>query len=228
MNPGPAWRHVSPLHFCRYVWKGKIKSFWCFSLTFNKFKYTCSGVLVLNSFKFKLERKFLRGNASTVSLLEEPNKLLKFAHTYLRIRKYVWANFKSLFGSSKRETVEALPRRNFLSNLNLKLFSTSTPLQVYLNLLNVKEKHQKDFIFPFHTYRQKCKGLTWRQAGPGFTISHLHYKQDWIFITIDQIAAAIPAAITRSFSSFSTSRKPLFVQKSLAFGKFHVRLPLIY
>ena len=47
-------------------------------------------------------------------------------------------------------------------------------------------------LFNFHTYRRKCKGLRWRQAGPGFLISHLHYKQDWIFITIDQIAAAPP------------------------------------
>ena len=29
-------------------------------------------------------------------------------------------------------------------------------------------------------------------SGARVPISHLHYKQDWIFITIDQIAAAIP------------------------------------
>ena len=76
------------------------------------------------------------------------------------------------------------------------------------------------------TIMELSKQMREAKQGPGF--------QSLICITnkIGYLSPLIKSQqlpqITRSFSSFSTSRKPLFVEKSSAFGKFYVRLLLIF
>ena len=86
-------------------------------------------------------------------------------------------------------------------------------------------KQQIDFIFSFHTYRQKCKGLDMTPSPESISLICITNKIGYLSPLIKSLRPPrTPAA--RSYKSFSTSRISFFVEKSLAYGKFYVRLLL--